>query len=177
MTESTEAIAGYEARLVDALARIEAGIGRWPAPAAPAPAPQEQIATPAPAAPAEEGAEQLRAELEEERVANAQLQQRVKRIRRKQEQTVQTLEEKMESLQAELANSERQVAKLRRSGEDMRAALKDLQEAAEASAPDAHLINRAMMAELEALRAERATDAAEISGLISALEPLLAEDA
>ena len=40
--------------------------------------------------------------------------------------------------------------------------------------PDAHLINRAMLAELEALRAERSAESAELAAILAELEPLTA---
>ncbi|MEO1798236.1 MAG: hypothetical protein AAFR53_14685, partial [Pseudomonadota bacterium] len=58
-----------------------------------------------------------------------------------------------------------------------RSALEGMQKAAAEAGVDAHLVNRAMMAELEALRAERADDAREISELVDALEPLVGGEA
>ncbi len=43
-----------------------------------------------------------------------------------------------------------------------------------ADVPDAHLINRAMLAELEALRADRSAESAELAAILAELEPLTA---
>jgi len=52
-----------------------------------------------------------------------------------------------------------------------------LRTANEAGVGEPHLINKAMMAELEALRASRATDVAEADAILGALTPLVAKAA
>ncbi len=169
-------ISQYEARLVQALGRISAGLALWPDTPAPAVAPEPVVET----APEPDDADagelaRLRIELEDERTANAQLEQRVKQIRRKQEGRVEQLETELASSKAALGEAERQTARLRRSSEDLRQALETLQKATADGLSEPHLINRAMMAELEALRAERAQDANEIGDLLSLMEPLVKE--
>ena len=51
-----------------------------------------------------------------------------------------------------------------------------LREAAEDGGADGDLLSRSMTAELEALRAERRAEAAEMQEILDALAPLIAED-
>lgn len=175
MTENSQSIEGLEARMTAALARIESGLSKWSADGH-TESTQNAMEATAAAATSQEVAD-LQAKLDEERTTNAQLQQRVQQIRQRQEQRMDGYADEITSLKDQLAAAESQAAKLRRSSEDMRQALEALQSASTESAPDAHMINRAMMAELTALRTERAADAEEIGALVSALEPLLEEDA
>ena len=48
-------------------------------------------------------------------------------------------------------------------------------EAAAAGIGDAHLVNKAMLAELDALRATRLTELAEMEEILAELSPLIAE--
>lgn len=87
----------------------------------------------------------------------------------------------MEVLQAQLAKQaetaarlDMDVQRLRQSNDQLREANAALREANEASVGEPSLINKAMLAELEGLRAARATDAAEAGAILARLEPLLA---
>ncbi|MEM9854127.1 MAG: hypothetical protein AAF841_06695 [Pseudomonadota bacterium] len=177
MSDGVERITEYEARLVAALGRIEKGLAAWPDQAEPVElaSPADQPA-PAPAAEIEAGKlAALKEQLEEERTANAQLQQRVRQIRRKQDDRVAKLEGELKAMQDRYEEVAREAVKLRRAEGGLRQALSDLQAGAAENAVDAHLINRAMMAELEALRAERTAEAREVAEVIAAIEPLVEE--
>ncbi|SDD78624.1 hypothetical protein [Ruegeria marina] len=63
--------------------------------------------------------------------------------------------------------------RLRKANDQLRSVVSDLRTANEAGVGEPHLINSAMLAELEALRAQRATDAAEVHAVLSKLGPLL----
>lgn len=126
----------------------------------------------------------LAAELEAERVANAQLEERVRAIKEKQETTVSALEKTVEDLNAEVASLKDALAdrdgglqRLRKVNAELRRSNAALREAHKAALPDAHLVNTSMMAELEALRADHAAGAAELSEIAAVLEPILAEEA
>lgn len=68
--------------------------------------------------------------------------------------------------------------RLRSSVAQLREELRRLREAAEDGAADAPLINRALQAELEALRAVRASETTEMADILAALGPLIdAEEA
>ncbi|MEM6728545.1 MAG: hypothetical protein AAF618_08595 [Pseudomonadota bacterium] len=172
MADKAEEIAGYEARLQEALARIEAGLGKIEAGSVPVAEPGLPLDAPATAE-----LETLRKELEEERAASSQLQARVRQIRRKQDERVTKLEAELADAKERYDSVVKEAAKMRRSEEGMRQALADMQSAARDGGIDAHLINRAMMAELEALRTERSADAREISDIIAAIEPLVEQEA
>ncbi|TDK50337.1 hypothetical protein [Antarcticimicrobium luteum] len=87
----------------------------------------------------------------------------------------------IDALQAQLAKQaetaarlDMDVQRLRQSNDQLRAVNATLREANEASVGEPSLINKAMLAELEGLRAARATDAAEAGAILARLEPLLA---
>lgn len=110
--------------------------------------------------------------LEAERAASAQLAERVRAIREKQETTLATMERRLaEALGAQQA-SLTEVARLRRANAELTAANNALLEAGGDLAP--HLVNSAMRAELEAMRAARAAEARELDEIIEGIEPLLA---
>jgi chromosome segregation ATPase len=128
--------------------------------------------------------------LEEEKLANAQLEERLKSIRDKHDKEV-------AALKAELANSavsqklrsdlaaqseamarlDMDVQRLRQSNDQLRESNAALRGANEQGVGEPNLINKAMLSELESLRAARATDTAEASAILSKLEPLLANAA
>lgn len=168
-----DTLTDLEGRLTRALDRIRAGVTQLDVTAAPA---SVDTAQPAPA-PADHSARitELEAALEEERTANAQLEGRVKAVRRKQEDKVQSLRAEIDSLKADLSTAENNVSRLHRVSEELRRASESLRAANEQSVGDARLINQAMMAELEALRAERAADADDAAAILAALEPLAGE--
>ncbi|WP_205589580.1 hypothetical protein [Chachezhania antarctica] len=124
--------------------------------------------------------------LDEERLANTQLEERLESLKTKHGEDIETLRAELdrtaevERLQAELAAQSEAMAKLdmdmqrlRMAGEQLLTASTALRET-EGGAPEvANLINRAMLAELELLRATRAADMAEAGALLARLEPLL----
>ncbi|MCU9839766.1 hypothetical protein OEZ49_18485 [Ruegeria sp. WL0004] len=63
--------------------------------------------------------------------------------------------------------------RLRKANDQLRKVVSELRTANEAGVGEPHLINSAMLAELEALRAQRATDASEVHAVLSKLGPLL----
>lgn len=87
----------------------------------------------------------------------------------------------LDALQTELAHQAEQAARLDMEMQRLRATNDQLRETSaalravnEAGVGEPSLINRAMLAELEALRATRAVEAAEAGAILSRLEPLLA---
>ncbi|MEL6689091.1 MAG: hypothetical protein AAFP28_02125 [Pseudomonadota bacterium] len=178
MAETSDDIAEYEARLQAALGRIAAGMAKWPDVTEAAEATQEMLDIEPAAAPAPEAGEveKLRAELEDERTANAQLNQRVRQIKTRHEETTSDLEAQLAAALQRADAAEQATEKVRRTSEEMRKIMGEIEAAAQDGAVDAHLINRAMMAELEAMRAERKADAAEIADIMSALAPLVEEE-
>lgn len=192
-----------QSRMSRALDRIAKGVEALSAapPPAPVPEPQPEAAPgPAPAvdtgwaeaaeeAAAEAAAEiaRLRDALDEEKMANSQLEERVKTLRSRLEEAqaapaapavsdaalmerVEAQRESMAALDAEMQRLKTANDMLRKTCEEMRGALQD-------NVGEPHLVNKAMLAELEALRAARAAEEAEIRAVLGAMAPLLSEAA
>ncbi|MDA5093940.1 hypothetical protein O2N63_07550 [Aliiroseovarius sp. KMU-50] len=152
-------ISELETRITTALERISAGVDAL------APTKAEQSGEVA----------QLTAALEDERTANAQLEERVKAIKEKQDSTVQTLSEEVERLTKLLADEERALAKLRQVNANLRTNNDALREAVSQGAAEPHLINKSMMAELEGLRATQSADRNELDAVLGELNSLIAQ--
>ena len=163
-------IAELERRISAALARIGQGIDAVLADLADAgplgPAAQDG----GPAAEAE-----LREALEAERAANAQLTERVRAIKEKQETMVGALERKVARLSQQLDAAGVELQRHKRLNAELTEANRALSEAARAGVAEPQLINRSMLTELEALRAARATEIAEMDEILSELKPLIGE--
>lgn len=117
----------------------------------------------------------LTSELEAERTANAQLEERVRAIKVKQETMVTRLEADVARLREALATRDSEVQQMRAVNEELRASNQALRDANASGVSDPHLINKSMMSELESLRASRAADRAEIEDILATLEPVLKE--
>ncbi len=113
--------------------------------------------------------------LEDERTANAQLTERVRTLKRSAETEIATLRTKVEEGEARLAQLDIELQQVRRANAELSDACAALRDANEEGVGDAHLINKAMLAELEGLRAARAAEVAEASAILSALTPLVKE--
>ena len=77
---------------------------------------------------------------------------------------------------ARLDAQSREIARLKAANTELMEANRALREAAEAGGADGDLLSRSMTAELEALRAERRAETAEMKEILEALDPLIAED-
>lgn len=159
-------ISELERRIVAALERIDSGLEvlrQMPAEAAPQPVQDEGEVS------------RLAEALEAERIANAQLTERVRAIKERQETAVSALEKKVERLTQRVGVADAEMQRLREINEELSAANRDLTAAAAAGIPDPGLINRAMQTELAALRAQRAAEMAEMDGILAELKPLIGE--
>ena len=125
--------------------------------------------------------------LEEEKLANAQLSERLRSVKAKHYEEIEALRTElssaaeMDQLRADMAAQSEAMAKLdmdvqrlRQANDQLRESNATLRSANESGVGEPHLINKAMLAELEGLRAARATDAAEVSAVLARLQPLLA---
>jgi len=117
----------------------------------------------------------LSAELEAERVANRQLEERVRAIKEKQETTVAALEREVSDLKDALAARDGEVQQMRSVNAALRDTNKALREANAKGLPEPELIDQAMSNELESLRVARAAQQAEIDEILATLEPVLKE--
>ncbi|WP_299289043.1 hypothetical protein [uncultured Tateyamaria sp.] len=115
----------------------------------------------------------LEAALEDERLANAQLNERVRKLSEKQESAAQAAADATAAAQERVETLDLELQRLRKANDQLRQSNAALRLANEEGVGEPHLINKAMMAELEALRAARAADVAEASSIIGALAPLL----
>lgn len=113
--------------------------------------------------------DELRQALEDEKTANSQLEERLKAQAAKRT----ALEEEIEALREQNAESasrlDSELQSLRRANRQLRDNNTALREANTTGVGEPHLINKSMMAELEALRAERNADRAETSAILASL--------
>ena len=151
-------IADLERRITAALDRIGAGLGALQAPA------------PVPEGPSEAEFQAMQEAVEAERTANAQLEERVKTLHEQRD----TLQAQLDALTAAGNDAKSQVQQLRKTNQHLQASLQTLREAS-ASGVEPHLINQAMMSELDGLRSVRDADRAELDEILGALQPLLKE--
>ena len=171
-------IAELERRIAYAMERIAKGIeGLDRAGAA---QPLAEVA-PAPIAPtvavSEEEIATLRAELAEERLANAQLEERVRALRQKQEAQAQRSEAELTRLHDMMQHLDAELSRLRKANDQLQDSNAALRAANQAGVGEPHLINKSMMAELESMRAARQVDIAEVEAIKGALVPLLQDNA
>ena len=151
-------IADLERRISAALERIGAGL--------------EGIGAPPPVAegPGEAELQQMQDAIEAERTANAQLEERVKTLHEQRD----ALKAEAEALKSASNEARNQVQQLRKTNQHLQASLQTLREAS-AAGVEPHLINQAMMSELDGLRSVRDADRAEVDEILGALQPLLRE--
>jgi len=154
-----------ERRIAAALDRIAAGLERAPRATGPGAA--------AAAAAGEAG--ELRQALAAEQNANAQLTERVRAVKERQESLVAGLERRL-ARQTELLDVQGlELQRLKKSVVQLREANRQLREGSEAGVADPAAINRSLQAELEALRAGRAAETAELDEILAELRPLVGE--
>lgn len=159
MQEITE----LEKRITAALERIGKGVDRLAQ--APRPAPN--------AGGAAEAA--LRAQLEDEKALNSQLQDKLRAAKEREPKG--DLHEKIDRLTRQLDVQGLELQRMRRTAAALRDQLAALRAAQSEGVVEPHLINKAMAAELDALRAERLTEVAEIDEILAALDPHITEAA
>ncbi|MFM2357231.1 MAG: hypothetical protein RLZZ528_2967 [Pseudomonadota bacterium] len=113
--------------------------------------------------------------LEDERTANAQLTERVRAIKEKQESLVAGLERTVARLTEQLDQQGRELQRQKRVNAQLTETNRALSTAATEGNIAPHLINKAMLSELEALRAARAAEVAEMEEILGELKPLIGE--
>ncbi|KAA0916604.1 hypothetical protein FLO80_07190 [Aquicoccus porphyridii] len=158
-------IVELERRITAALDRIGQGLADL--------GPQAEVG-----AEAADGAEveALKAALEDEKLAAAQLEERIKTLHARQDGKLAKMTARVEEQAAEMTKLDGELQRLRAANDQLRASNVALREANEQGVGDAHLINKAMQAELEGLRAARAADVTEAGTILSAMAPLLKDD-
>lgn len=157
-------IVELERRIAAALDRIGRGI--------------EGLAPAAPAAMVDEGeVARLREALEEERFANAQLNEKLKTLKERAVpgQTQAVMAAKVERMTKQLDVQGLELQRMRKTVVQLRETLRALREAVSEGMPDAAMINRALLAETEALRATRLTELSMLDEILDELDPLIPE--
>jgi hypothetical protein len=150
-------IKAYETRIMAALNRVAKGV--------------EAMATP----PAALGDAGLQLALDAERAKSAQLTDRLRSMKDK--DAVPTpptqLEARVDKMTRQLDVQGLELQRMRKTNIQLREQLRVLREAADGV--DASLVNKSMQAELDALRATRASEIAEMDEILAELSPLIAE--
>ena len=155
-----------ESRITAALDRIRRGVAEMNATAARAAEPVPEV---------EDETAALRYQLEEEQTVNAQLKERVRVLKERQDSNVAALQKRVETQSAQIAALDGDIQRLRASNADLTDVTAQLRSAAANESVTPELINRAALAEIEALTAQRAADVDEMDAIISELKPLIEE--
>ena len=121
--------------------------------------------------------EQLKAALEDEKLVSAQLEERNKKLHEKLDGQTAGLAEELETQRMATATLDMEMQRMRAANDQLRASNTALREANERGVGEPHLINKAMLAELEGLRAARAVDRAETGAVVETINTLLSQPA
>ena len=157
-----------EVRISAALTRIKAGLDGLDA--APAQAAVDDGANLA-------KIDQLTKQLDEERTANGRLEERVKLLKERQDGKVTELEKNVEAGRTRSARMDRELQRLREVNAELRDINGQLRDAVSAGVAEPHLVNKAMLAELEALRVTQSADSAEMDAILQELTPIIEQEA
>jgi len=152
-------ISEYEKRIVQALARIRNGV--------------DAIALPA----LDEGESPavLKRQLEDERVVTAQLEERVKVLKDRQDKRIAELEAQVAAAAERTGALDVELQRLLEVNAELRAVASEMSQALSDGVAEPELVNKAMHAELDALRAARAADRAELDAVLAELAPIAGE--
>lgn len=157
-------ISELERRIAAALERIGAGVQSLSAEPETPPVDEDEIT-------------RLREALDIEKEANAQLEERVRVLKGRLESNAAAVEAEIETLKTQARDAQAGMQKLRAANQQLRGSVEALRTASTEGGVEPHLINQAMMSELDGLRAARAGDRAEIDAILTELKPLLEENA
>lgn len=155
-----------QGRITAALERISKGLDQLH------PAPETDID---PAEVAELRAKLAAAEtaVADEKLAGQQREERIKALHSKLEDAEATMKARLDAQSEATAQVDLELQRLRRANEQLRENNRALRDANGAGLTDPHLINTSMIAELEALNADRAAETAEAAAIEAALKQLL----
>tara|TARA_R110002051_G_scaffold7041_7_gene33191 strand:+ start:3731 stop:4222 length:492 start_codon:yes stop_codon:yes gene_type:complete len=153
-----------ESRITAALDRIRQGVAQLNDKAARAALPVPEV---------DDEAAALRFQLQEEQTVNAQLEERVRALKERQDGSVSDLKARVDEQSQKMTALDTEIHRLRTSNADLRDLNAQMRSAAADGAVNPELINRATIAEVEALAAQRSADAAEMDAIITELKPLI----
>ena len=157
-------IAELERRITAALDRIGQGLDRLPASEAPAALPGDNATA-------------LHEALETERSAAAQLAERLRKVKEREANAKVEAEARIADLTAARDQQAAELQRLRKTMAQLRDTLTAQNEAIRAGVTEPQVINKSLLAELEALRAQRRSESAEMEAILTALSPLIEEPA
>lgn len=165
MGQDMQDVGELERRISAALERIGRGLDALAAPQEAGDAPPVDTAE----------IVKLRAQLEEERLANAQLQERLRVVKEREAAHQVQMQDRMDKLTRQLDVQGLELQRMRRTTIGLRDQLRQLRQAQAEGVAEPQLINKAMLTELDALRATRLTEMAELDEIAAALEEHLTE--
>jgi chromosome segregation ATPase len=120
--------------------------------------------------------DRLEEELEAERAARAQIAARLESVEAAHGDTLARLEQQVERLMAQIDSQDDQMRRLRSVNAELRRINGELRDRNARMLADPAAINGGIVAELEALRATRAAEVAEMDEILSELQPLVEEE-
>lgn len=173
-------IAELERRITAALERIGAALETLPSggPAEMAVVPQVEAA-PAEAIPAADPRDaeiaRLQAALDAEKASVAQLQDRLRASRDKDGVVQSQQDTKVDRMTRQLDVQGLELQRMRKTAITLREQLRAMRHAQASGVTEPHLINKSMLAELEALRSTRLSEMAEMDDIIAELTPMITE--
>ena len=159
-------IAELERRITVALERIDRGVAGLVAPSLNA---QPSAMLP------ESDFAALNEALDEERMLNAQLNERLRVVNEKAAAEKAALLAELSDMNAQLSEQAGELGVLRETLVSLNEELDDLRGMAEGNVIDPEQINHALQTELAQLQASRAAETAEVAAILDALTPLVAE--
>lgn len=161
-----------EARITTALGRIRRQVEAM----GPALAAAAEVAAVETTAEADaESVPALQSKLEEERVVNAQLEERVRALKERQDTRLAQLETQVDQSRARMIEMDKELQRLQQINAELRAVASEMRLALADGVAEPELVNKAAMAEIDALNASRAADRAEVAAVLAELKPLVEE--
>ncbi len=170
-------IAELERRITAALERIGRGLEAMPVNPVVAEAPDAAIAPVLDVVPDTRDADiaRLLAALDAERATVAQLQDRLRASRDKDGVVQSQQDSKVDRMTRQLDVQGLELQRMRKTAITLREQLRAMRQAQANGVTEAQLINKAMLAELEALRSTRLSEMAEMDDIIAELTPMITE--
>jgi len=121
------------------------------------------------------GTGELQDALLTERTTNAQLTERLRVVKEREASRAAEAAETVDRLTRALDAQGLEVQRMKKTVIQLRETLRALREAQTEAVADPHLVNEAMLTELEALRATRLTEMAQMEEILAELHPLIGD--
>ena len=121
------------------------------------------------------GTGELQDALLTEQATNAQLTERLRVVKEREASQAAEAAEKVDRLTRALDAQGLELQRMKKTVIQLRESLRALREAQTEAVADPHLVNKAMLTELEALRATRLTEMAQMDEILAELHPLIGD--